>query len=356
MTTRSIFITAAFLLTTGIVTKAQSTDSSAKNITVPIRFGIIPGLSTQGAADIRTTSNFSLNLFGGRTGNVDGLELGSLFNIDRGNMQYVQAAGWFNSVGGNMRGVQSAGLFNIVGGTASGVQSAGIFNMVKGNAVGLQSGGIYNYAGKNFSGLQSAGISNFTGGKMKGIQVAGIVNYARHLKGLQIGLINIADTSEGFHLGLINIVKKGYHKLFLHANEVMNANIAIKTGNPKLYNILIAGVNPGSEDKVFSYGYGLGREISLGKSFTINPELTSQYLYLGNWHYHNWLSKFQVLINLRLTKNIALSGGPSFAVYYSDQLEAVKGYKFNIPSYNSFKLWNNNVTGWVGWTAGLTFF
>jgi hypothetical protein len=354
MTARTILI--ATLLFTGIISQAQSTDSSSKNVSVPIRFGIFPGLSTQGSADIRTTSNISINLWGGLTGSVNGVEFGSLFNIDKGNVQFVQAAGIFNKVGGNLRGVQSAGVFNMVDGNVTGVQYAGVINLARGNVAGLQSAGVHNHAAKGMTGIQAGGVSNFSGGIMKGVQVAGVVNVAKHVKGLQIGVINIADTSEGFHIGLINIVKKGYHKLYVSANEVMNANIAIKTGNPKLYNILIAGVNPGSNDKVFSYGYGLGREIKLGKSFTLNPELTSQYLYLGNWNYDNWLSKFQLLVNIRLAKNIALTGGPSFAVYYSDQKVQVKGYKLNIPSYNSFELWDDNVKGWIGWTAGLTFF
>lgn len=332
MATRTILISAAFIFT-GFFSQAQ-------NVNVPIRFGIFPGLSTQGQADVRTTSNFSLNLYGGRTGSVNGIELGSLFNIDKGNVQFVQAAGLFNSVNGNSRGVQSAGIFNYVGGNVNGVQASGV----------------HNHAAKGVIGIQAAGVSNFAGNVMKGVQVAGVVNIAKHVKGVQIGVINLADTSDGFQIGLINIVRKGYHKLYVSANEVMNANIAIKTGNPKLYNILIAGINPGANDKVFSYGYGLGREIKLGNTFTINPEITSQYLYLGNWHYDNWLSKAQVLVNVRLAKNIALTGGPSFNVYYSDQLAAVKGYKFNIPSYNSFELWNDNWKGWIGWNAGLTFF
>jgi hypothetical protein len=340
MTTRTILLSAVLFFATGFVSIAQTGDSSTRNISVPFRFGIFPGLSTQGKADAYTTSNFSLNLWGGYTGSVDGIELGSLFNMNRGDVQFVQAAGLFNTVGGNVRGVQAAG----------------IFNMARKNVSAVQSAGIYNHAGKNFSGLQAAGIANFTGGVMRGVQSAGIVNYAKHVKGIQIGLINIADTSEGFHIGLINIVKKGYHKLFVSANEVMNANIAIKTGNPKLYNILLAGVNPGSDNKVFSYGYGLGREIKLGKALTLNPEISSQYLYLGSWDHSNWLSKVQVLVNVQLTKGVALTGGPSFNVYYSNQNAAIKGYKFNIPSYSNFELWDDNVTGWIGWNAGLTFF
>ncbi len=348
----------AAILLTGVMHAQAQTGDTSKNVRVPVRFGIIPGLSTQGTADVRTTSNFSFNLWGGITRNVDGLEIAGLFNIDKGNVQYVQLAGWFNNIGGEMRGVQSAGLFNFAKGSAKGVQSAGIFNYAGGTVSGVQAGGIYNHAGKNMSGIQAAGIGNYSGKTVNGIQVAGIVNYARRLRGLQVGLINIADTSEGFHLGLINIVKKGYHKVFVHATEVMNANVAIKTGNPKLYNIITVGVNPGSDNKVFSYGYGLGREIKLGKTFTLNPELTSQYLYLGNWNYDNWLNKIQLLVNVRIAKNIALTGGASFAVYYSNQKVQEKGYKLNIPtsSYHTYEMWDDNVTGWIGWTAGLTFF
>ena len=348
MATRTILVSLALFFSTCIF---------AQNQTVPVRFGIIPGLSTQGAAgDLKTTSNVSLNLFGGLTGNINGVEFGTLFNADRGNMQFVQGAGLFNVVGGNARGAQGAGLFNYVHGHVSGVQGSGIYNHAMKGLNGVQAAGIANFSGKSVSGVQAAGIANFAGNSVNGVQAAGIVNFTKRLRGAQIGLINIADTSDGFQLGLINISKNGYHKLYVSANEVMNANIAIKTGNPKLYSILLAGMNPGADEKVFSYGYGLGREIPLGKIFTLNPEITSQYLYLGNWHYDNWLNKIQLMVNVRLAKNIAITGGPSFALYYSDQHEPVKGYKFDIPSYHNFGLWNDNWKGWIGWSAGLTFF
>ena len=74
------------------------------------------------------------------------------------------------------------------------------------------------------------------------------------------------------------------------------------------------GVNAGNNDKSFSYGYGIGHEMKLGNRFTLNPELTTQYMYLGNWNYHNQLSRLQVLANIKLGKNIALFGGPVYWV------------------------------------------
>jgi hypothetical protein len=374
MTKKKICLAAAVGILLHIHTTYAQTDSTKnKTINVPVRIGIAPGFSTQGNKDVHTTSNVSLNIYGGMTGSINGIELGSLFNINKKNMQYVQAAGLFNLTGGYAKGVQLSGLFNAVEGQLMGVQyagltnyvakdvygiqSAGIHNQTGGQIKGLQSAGISNYAGQNVQGIQLAGIVNISRRKLTGLQAAGILNYTKHLKGLQIGLINIADTSEGFSLGLINIVRKGYHKIAISSNEVLNANLSIKTGNAKMYNILLVGVNAGNNDKSFSYGYGIGHEMKLGNRFTLNPELTTQYVYLGNWNYHNQLSRLQVLANIKLGKNIALFGGPAYSAYYSDQPSAVKGYKFNLSAdgFGASKLWNDNVMGWFGWTAGISF-
>ncbi|WP_207513243.1 hypothetical protein [Longitalea luteola] len=352
---------------------AQAKDSLKKNIYAPVRVAFVPGLSTQGKNDKFTSSNFSLNILGGVTGSVTGVELGGLFNIDKMNMQGVQAAGyfnvtggdvngiqlagWFNSAKGNLTGIQYGGLVNYVTKDARGLQMAGIYNQTSGQLTGGQLGGIANYTRQSIKGLQLAGIANINNSSIKGVQIAGIVNYTKNLKGFQLGLINIADTSSGFSMGLINIVKKGYHKITISTNEVLNFNLAFKSGNAKLYNILLAGINAGNDEKSFSYGFGIGHEIKAGKWLTVNPELTTQYLYLGNWNYLNQLSKLQVLATVKLAKGVAIFGGPSFAVYYSDQPEAVKGYKFIVPDdgYDTFELWHSNVTGWIGWTAGISF-
>lgn len=352
---------------------AQSANSQSQNINVPARIAFIPGLSSQGKNDKFTTSYFSLNILGGATGSINGVELGGLFNIDRNSMQGVQAAGYFNVTGGDMNGIQLAGWFNSVKSNVTGVQAGGLTNYAHKNTRGLQLGGLYNQVSRNLTGaqiggvcnytrqsvngMQLAGIANINNGKLQGFQAAGILNYTKHLKGLQLGLINIADTSDGYSIGLITIVRKGYHKITLSTNEVLNANLAIKSGNAKLYNILLVGVNAGSDEKIFSYGYGMGHEIKAGRLLTINPELTSQYLYLGNWNYVNSLSKFQVLATVKLARGIALFAGPSITAYYSDQPEAVKGYKYLIPddNYHTFTLWSNNVTSWIGWSAGISF-
>lgn len=340
----------------------------------PFQVSLVPGLSTHGKLNAQVINNFSLNIFGGYGAGVNGFELGGLFNIDKKNVQYLQIGGLTNVVGGKVTGLQIGGLNNTVLDAVKGLQVGGINNFVKGKFSGLQIGGVYNHvtdsvkgwqiAGVgNFSrqavtGLQVAGVANINGRDVEGVQIAGVINYTKRLKGVQIGLINISDTSQGYSIGLINIILKGYHKLVFSTNEVLNVNVAFKTGNAKFYSILQAGMNTGNfNDKVYSFGYGLGNEFSLGKRFSLNPELTSEYLYLGSWDYLNLLNKLHVNLNVHLGKYVSLFAGPSFAVYYSNQPNAVMDYKFHIPSrgYHSFSM-GNRLTGWFGWNAGISFF
>jgi len=341
--------------------------------TRPFQASLTPGLGTHGELSPQVVNNFSLNVLGGYNGGVNGVEIGGIFNIDKKDVKYAQIGGVFNIVGGQVHGFQAAGVSNAVLDSVTGFQVAGVNNLVKGKFRGFQVGGVYNHVTDTVEGMQVAGVANFanrsvTGSQISGVanvatkeitgvQISGVVNYTKHLKGVQIGLINIADTSEGVGIGLINIVLKGYHKLAFYSDELVNANAAFKTGSRKLYNILHAGMNFSDSNEVFTFGYGLGSELRLGKAFTLNPELTAQHLYLGSWDYTNILSKARLNMNLRLGKYVAVFGGPVFNVYYSNQDIHVSGYRKSAPpkDYHVYDF-SKNVKGWLGWNAGISFF
>lgn len=355
--------------------KIQSLNVKNFFTTRPFQVSFIPGFGTHGAMASQVVNNFSINILGGYTAGTNGMELGGLFNIDKKDVQYLQAAGLFNISGGTVKGLQLAGINNTVLGNVKALQAAGISNLSKGPMHGWQLGGIYNHAGDSVKGLQAAGVGNFARQKIKGVQLAGVINfsnketngvqisgvinYSKKLRGLQIGLINIADSSEGFSIGLINIVLKGYHKLSVSANEITPVNAAFKTGNSKLYSILNAGISAEANNKLYSFGYGLGSELSLNKrrSLTLNPELWSQYLYLGSWNYTNILNKLHLNFNVKLSKYISLFAGPSFAAYISNQQTGISGFRSDVPptSYKTYAF-GTNVTGWFGWNAGINLF
>ncbi|MGZ8545370.1 MAG: hypothetical protein ACXWV0_08740 [Flavisolibacter sp.] len=341
--------------------------------TRPFQFSITPGLGTHGQLSPQVTNHFSLNLFGGYNGGVDGVEIGGLFNIDKKSVRYFQSAGLFNIVGGYMHGFQVAGINNTVLDSVIGFQAAGVNNMVKGKMSGFQVGGVYNhvteevngvqvggvgnFARRDVSGVQVAGVMNFANRTLNGVQVSGVINYAKHVKGVQIGLINISDTSEGLGIGLINVVFKGYHKLSFYADELVNANAAFKTGSRRLYNILQAGMNFSDSNEVFTFGYGFGTEMRIGKTFSLNPEFTLQHLYLGSWDYANLLGKAKLNLNIRFGKYFSVFGGPVVNAYRSRQDVKFDGYRLVVPpsGYKTYN-WGSNVKGWLGWNAGINFF
>lgn len=364
--------------------KVQAINLKKFFVVRPYQLSLLPGLSTNGRLNSQVINNVSVNIWGGYSGGVNGVELAGWFNIDNRDVRWVQAAGWFNVVGGKVQGVQLAGIHNSVMDSVNGLQAAGITNFVRRGFTGYQLSGIYNHTGGHVRGLQAAGIGNFAGNgttgaqvagvlninhrntngaqiaglinlntqEMKGAQIAGVINYTKKLKGVQIGLINIADTSDGYSIGLINIIFKGYHKLSLYTNEVFPMNAAFKTGNSKLYSILLAGVEATKDDKAYTVGYGLGREFSLKKKLALNTELTAQHVYLGSWDYLNLLSRFETHLHFRVSKNFSVFAGPALSVYYSEQKTKFDGYKQNIRVMSP----GDNVRGWIGITAGVNFF
>ncbi|WP_205514695.1 hypothetical protein [Longitalea arenae] len=372
---------------------------------------LTPGLSTHGRLSAQVINNFSLNVVGGYTAGVSGVEIGGAFNINKKDVKFLQAAGLGNITGGSVTGVQLAGIHNNVLHDVSGLQASGISNYVKGNVTGAQLSSIHNHVSGSLTGIQASNISNFLKGKLIGVQLSNIhnvcydsvfglqaanivnfahkkvsgvqlaaignfanremsgaqlgviFNYAKKLRGLQVGLINISDTSAGYSIGLINIVMKGIHKLAFSTNEVLDYNAAFKTGNKNLYSILLVGYKGNKRaatpdtSSIISFGYGLGHEFSLGKWFSINPEFTSQYLRMGSWENSNVMNKLHLQFNVKLGKYMSLFGGPSFTVYYSEWKKNSAGLQLPVPaSYHTFDLWDDAVKGWFGWNAGISFF
>ena len=338
---------------------------------IPFQLSLVPGLSTHGKRGEHIINNFSLNVLGGKTGGVSGLEIGGLFNINTGYVKSVQLAGLFNLTSSYVEGLQLAGIHNQVAGNTTGLQVGGIDNFVKGSIKGLQLAGIYNHVNENVEGLQFAGIANYARNKVKGMQVAGIANfskvvngiqvggifnYAKKLHGWQIGLINVADSSDGYSIGLLNFVPNGYHKLVVSSNEIFEANLAYKSGNKKLYTILLGGISNYKNYDAFAFGLGIGTEIPVAKMFSLNPEISSQYVYLGSFRDYNSLNRLSLDLHVKFGKHLSIFGGPALSGFYAETLNPFPGYK-TLPgqNMNTFKV-ARNVVGWLGWNAGISFF
>ena len=351
--------------------KIQSLNISGFFANSPFQASLTPGLSSHGIIGSQVVNKVSLNVFGGYTAGVNGIEVAGLFNVTRGNVYTFQTAGLFNTVGGSVHGLQVAGLLNDVRSGLKGVQVAGLFNNVKetvegvqvaglGNVAfksiyGTQVGGLVNLSPQDIEGTQIAGLSNFALKTINGIQISGLLNYAANMKGVQIGLINISDRNSGYSIGLINYVHHGYHKISISSNETIQINAALKTGNANLYNILMIGKSFGHNKKVDAFGLGFGHDFIRSDKVSVAAELTAQCLYLGNWDYANILSRIQTHLQLQLVKGFTVFGGPAYSIYSSDAPSGSsgKGYKQKI-SPDKYQNINHNTKGWLGWNIGIT--
>jgi hypothetical protein len=400
----------------------------------PYQYSLVPALGTHGKIGSQVINKFSLNMIGGYTAGLNGVELAGVFNIDQKDVKWIQLAGIFNIVGGRMTGVQLAGVHNHTMDSLKGVQAAGISNVLKYGFRGAQIGGVYSQTGADSKGTQLSGLISHAGGNMEGLQAAGaigvargtvsgaqmagavnysqgiggaqiagavnvnidtingaqiaglinytkrlkgaqiagavnvgidtvsgtqisgLVNYAGILKGVQIGVLNYADSSDGYSIGLVNIVRRGYHQIQIYTNETMDLNVAYKSGNRKLYSLLLAGMSFGDK-KAYSFGYGIGHDFKLSPQAFITAEGTSQFLYLGNWNSTNSMIRLQTAWNRRLMKNITFFAGPTFTVYYSDKLDVSDpAYEMKIPRHYSPFDFGEGIFGWFGWHIGIAFF
>ncbi|MBO9672808.1 MAG: hypothetical protein J7577_05150 [Sphingobacteriaceae bacterium] len=393
--------------------KIQSINIGGFISKAPFQFSLIPKLNSHGSLSGQVVNKFSLNVIGAYSAGVDGAEIGFGFNIDKSDVQYFQFAGAFNMVGRDVRGVQIGGFFNYVIGDVRAAQIALAYNRVGKNFEGFQVGGVYNKVNEDFSGMQvSLGLNdigkNFSGfqvgalnlismkqegfqigvggnivkGKSRGFQIGGIanlnqesdglniaglanytattanglqtgtINYAKNLKGIQLGVFNISDENDGYSIGLINIAFKGYHKFSMSTNESTTYNLAYKGGSKRLYNMLMFGMNTKSSEKMYTGGLGFGKEMKLFKSVSLNPEISSQLVYQGSWAV-NLLNKFELPVNIRLNKWLAIQGGPSVNVYYTKQNTKIGAFGLLQEKHRDFTFKDSRYTGWIGWNVGL---
>lgn len=299
--------------------KIQSINLRKYFIQQPFQLSLLPAIGTQGPLSPQITNKLSVNIIGGYTAGLKGVEMGGVFNIEKKNVQGVQAAGIVNIVGGFVKGVQMAGSHNIVLDSLKGIQAAGICNTAR---------------------------------EVSGMQIAGVINITRKLtKGVQLGVVNIADTSEGISLGVVNLSRNGIKQLSLFTDEVSPLNIAFRSGNAKLYSILLIGYDPSQDHRTYRYGFGLGHRFKLNKVLSLDPELTNEHLALGSWDnfkYSNDLYKLSLDLHVRLSRHFAISGGPSLNIFHRDKKFSENDHT---PVYKGYPTWSTseNVTGWMGW-------
>jgi hypothetical protein len=221
-----------FLLSQAFVF-AQTTDSVPQKGYV--QASLFYPLGTCWKSSKYKTYNFSLNIFNGITGGINGVEIGPISNITLGKFNGFQLGG-VNVVKGPFNGFQIGLLTNVNLNTTKGFQLSGLWthnhgdftgfqfswfgNTTWGNVYGAQLSHLWNHAQKsmyghqfalgpntareNAYGIQFSATMNYAGQNHVGVQFAFLANYAKSSQGFQLGTINLAPENAGIQAGLIN--------------------------------------------------------------------------------------------------------------------------------------------------------
>ncbi|TXB62236.1 hypothetical protein [Phaeodactylibacter luteus] len=358
---------------------------------------ILPNLGTNMERSGEITNHLSVNVLWGTNGGVDGLEVGGLYNEVINDVNGLQVAGLGSKVNGRVSGTQVAGLFNVGYGNVQGVQAAGLFNQA-GQADAVQAAGLFNHSAGAFTGVQVAGAFNIIEGQGAGVQVAGLFNRADQqiqsqvaglfntagnvaggqaaplfnkadtVAGFQVGLINISDTITGVPVGLINIVRHGYNRVDFSTGEALHANLALKLGARKFYNIFQAGLRLsdcpwqlGSGQYSWALGYGLGSIKDYGPHFQVNYELVAMQVSEGasGWGNRlNMLNQFRALGGFHgAGRRTVVYAGPVLNVTVAGQRGGDAADEGLRAPYSVWSRTGDRVAlnAWVGFQAGLAF-
>ena len=277
----------------------------------PYQVSLTPGLSSQGMFNSQIVNEVSLNIIGGNTAGVNGVEVGGVFNINQKDARYFQVAGVFNVVGRHVQGVQVAGVSNIAVRQVSGLQVAGINNR-SGDASGVQLSGLFNVASQ-----------------IRGVQVAGVVNVARKVEGVQLaGLINVADSSD-YPIGFINLIKNGKKSLMLGLDESGMAQLAFRSGGRVLYGLIAGGYYLNDNPRKHALEAGLGVHLLQAGPFGVDAEVV-------NRTSTDFKTDSEPRLSLRLLPQ----------VYLGQHLGIMAGATMNYTYPNRGNTYANDITGW----------
>ncbi|WP_257666244.1 hypothetical protein [Parapedobacter tibetensis] len=314
----------------------------------PYQVSVTPGLSSHGMFNSQVVNQVSLNLIGGYTAGVNGVEIAGGFNINQKDARDLQIAGLFNVVGRHAQGLQLAGASNIVMHSVSGMQLAGLGNWGS-DVKGVQLSGMFNVA-ENIRGIQVTGVINKSVGET-GNQIAGGVNIAGKVKGIQLaGLVNMADSSD-YPIGLINLIKQGSKGLSVAMDESSMAQVAFRSGGRVLYGLIGAGYYLNGNPMKYAIETGIGVHILRRGPFNLDAEMVNRASTDFKKHSEPRLS-FRLLSQVYLGRHLGIIAGPTVNYTYPDKGATVSSV---IPGW---KWYHNTETGkalYMGIYSGLLY-
>jgi uncharacterized protein YjbI with pentapeptide repeats len=295
---------------------------------VTIGADVVPFLGTSTRHGTTVERGISLNLFGGITGGVRGLELAGVFNIDRYTLCGAQFSGTFNFVGGDAAGAQFSEV-NIVGGSMYGAQFSqanivggdmegaqfGLFNLSAGFMDGAQFG-LANIIAQGLDGAQ-LGLANIAAGEANGAQL-GLFNLTgKTMDGAMIGLVNVAEDADAA-IGLVNVIWNGRAQLDVWATDAGLIMAGATQGAKYTHNIYGIGFKPMGDTPAFAWTLGFGVRVVSYSWLTVDIDALGYGLLRKNPETGRAdmasIQQLRIPISFAVLRGVWLFVAPSFSV------------------------------------------
>lgn len=348
-----------------LVSKADHTRNSEKALQLSFAYPI----ATNGLQSVNYANMLSFNIIYGVNGGLNGMEFGTVLNVNTGYVSGLQFAGVMNINKQRTDALQFGGVANICNDSVSGLQLAGVFNLSRYRMSGIQAS-VVNIATREMSGIQfgvvdythemngiQLGVLNTVSASITGMQI-GVLNHAHKSTGLQLGVINLSTGhSEVLPIGIINIVKNGYYAFEMNTGETLYGNIAYKMGVDQFYTIFKGSYSYFNNKPVYGFGLGFGTKIKYSDVSELNVEASSVSLvYDDQWEdTQNQLYQVSCYYKYYLTKAFSICVGPSLNVYLTDQKVNGDFDTLEVPYTLYSKEWSDKkISSWIGVNAGFS--
>lgn len=271
---------------------------------------------------------FELNLFYGRSGQLDGAQIGGVNVVTpaegrgTGDVSGLSLAYAANIATGKVEGVQVAPVINVAGKGIEGWQTAFLINRSGGNVDGLQAAfGINSTAGTT-SGAQVAAVN--VSGDVNGAQI-GLINVGKKITGTTIGLINVADDIDGVPIGIASVTKTGGVHPQAWVSNASFGNIGIKLATKHTYTMPSFHFHHAYERDFVGAGFTIGGHIPIGENGLgpyVDTDLSFAWLYaptrtvdtlptggVDTYHQHIMQPRIRAIFGYRFAEHFGLFGG-----------------------------------------------
>lgn len=276
----------------------------------PVGADLLPWVGTSSIPRGRSATRvLSLNVVAGLSGGLEGVEIGSVGNLQTRFVCGLQIAGAANVVTGPVRGMQIAGVVNVATGDVHGVQ-------------------------------------------------LGVVNYAARVRGVQLGVLNVAKDSD-YSLGLINVIRDGRtHVDAWVAGESGLAAVALKHGGKYWHSIYGVGSkltvqNGASFDFVALLGLGAHIPTPHQRLYVDLDGLVHLIHRFDDDDQIATLAQLRAVLGVRLLDWLSVYAGPSLSLMLSDGEARPRSPSF---AHTIGSAVDSRLETWPGIVTGVSFF